>query len=157
MSKRLTKIVLSILLCLFVGFLCGFATQSTIDQWYFELNKPFFQPNRPIFITTWVILYILMGIAAGMVWARGFYHKWVKTALYHFGFQLLVNAMWHMVFFGFHKPFWAFLIIIVLLILIVLSYKWFKIVHHLAAYLLIPYFLWVCYLAIFNFSIWQLN
>lgn len=157
MSRKLTKIILSILLCLFVGSLCGFATQSTMEQWHTDLNNPFFQPTRTLFISTWIVLYILMGIAAGMVWARGFYHKWVKTALYHFGFQLVVNAIWYMVFFGFNKPFWSLLIIIILLILIGLSYKWFKIVHRTAAYLLIPYFLWVCYLAVFNFSIWQLN
>jgi len=53
------------------------------------------------------------------------------TALYHFGFQLLFNALWSIAFFGFKSPFWALLVIIVLLILIVLTIRWFKIVSNL--------------------------
>ena len=98
-----------------------------------------------------------MGIAAGIVWSKGFYHKWVKTALYHFIFQLLFNGLWSIVFFGFRSPGFALIVILVLLVLIVLTYKWFKIVNNTAAYLLIPYLLWVGFATILNFSIWQLN
>lgn len=157
MSKGLTKIVLSVLLCLFVGMLCLVATQSTIAQWHANLNKPVFQPTATVFIGVWTILYILIGISAGIVWSKGFYHKWVKTALYHFGFQLLFNALWYMLFFGFHKPLWALLVILVQFVLILLTYKWFRVVNHLAAYLLIPYAIWVCYLAIFTLYVWYLN
>lgn len=157
MSKSLTKIILSILLCLFTGILCVVATQSTMDQWDNNFNKPTFQPSATVFIGLWIVVYILIGISAGIVWTKGFYHKWVKTALYHFGFQLLFHALWHMLLFGFHRPFWAFTIIIVQLILVLLTYKWFRVVNHFAAYLLIPYFIWVCYLAVMSFRIFQLN
>src|SRR5690606_3131694 len=156
MSKSLTKIGISILLCLFVGTLCVLATQSTMVQWHTNLNKPVFQPTTTVFISIGVILCILIGIAVGIVWTKGFYHKWVKTALYHFGFQLLFGALWYLLFFGFHKPLWSFAIILVQLILILLTYKWFRVVNQLSAYLLIPYFLWVCYLAVFTFRVWQL-
>lgn len=99
----------------------------------------------------------MMGIAAGLVWARGFYHVWVKTALYHFGFQLLLNALWSIVFFGFQNPLMALCVIMALLVLIVLTIKWFKVVHKLAAYLMIPYFLWVCFAMVLNYKIWELN
>ncbi|EIJ37669.1 TspO/MBR family protein [Galbibacter orientalis] len=157
MSKKLTRILIAVVVCLVVGFLSGFATQSSVDTWYPTLNKPSFNPPNWIFAPVWTILYIIMGISAGIVWARGFYHLWVKTALYHFGFQLLFNAMWSIVFFGFQKPFWALLIIITLVVLILLTIKWFKVVNRVAAYLLIPYLLWVCFATILNFSIWQLN
>jgi len=128
-----------------------------VDTWYAGLNKPGFNPPNWLFAPVWTVLYICMGIAAGLVWAKGFHHIWVKTALYNFGFQLLFNALWSIVFFGFQNPFWALLVIIVLLILIVITIKWFKIVNKTAAYLMIPYLLWVCFAALLNYRIWELN
>ncbi len=157
MVKKLPKIFIAVLVCLGIGFFSGFATQSSIDTWYESLNKPSFNPPDWIFAPVWTLLYILMGIAAGIVWSKGYYHKWVKTAMYHFIFQLLFNGLWSIVFFGFRSPGLALLVIIVLLVLIFLTYKWFKIVSKTAAYLLIPYLLWVAFATILNFSIWQLN
>ena len=155
--KKLPKIIIAVAVCLGIGFFSGFATQSSIDTWYETLNKPAFNPPNWIFAPVWTLLYILMGIAAGIVWSKGFYHKWVKTALYHFIFQLLFNGLWSIVFFGFRSPGFALIVILVLLVLIVLTYKWFKIVNNTAAYLLLPYLLWVGFATILNFSIWQLN
>lgn len=140
-----------------IGFLSGFATQSSVNDWYVGLNKPSFNPPSWLFAPVWLVLYILMGISAGIVWAKGFYHKWVQTALYHFGFQLLLNAMWSIVFFGLKQPFWALLVILALLILILLTIKWFKVVSNVAAYLLVPYLLWVCFATLLNYKIWELN
>jgi tryptophan-rich sensory protein len=91
------------------------------------------------------------------VWARGFHHKWVKTALYFFGFQLLYNATWSMVFFGLRRPFAAFIILVVLFVLILLTYRQFRVVSRTAAYLLIPYLLWVVFAGVLNFEIVRLN
>ncbi|WP_297765578.1 TspO/MBR family protein [uncultured Muriicola sp.] len=157
MKKKALYIVIAVTICLLIGFLAGFATQSSVDTWYTTLNKPSFNPPNWIFAPVWTLLYILMGIAAGLVWAKGFYHVWVKTALYYFGFQLLFNALWSIVFFGFQEPFWALLVILVLLILILLTIKWFKIVSKPAAYLLLPYLLWVSFAMILNYKIWELN
>ncbi len=157
MKKKLTYIAISVSICLIIGFLSGFATQSSVNDWYLTLNKPSFNPPNWIFGPVWTVLYILMGIAAGLVWAKGFYHIWVKTALYNFGFQLLFNALWSVVFFGFKNPFWALLVILFLLALILLTIKWFNVVSRTAAYLLIPYFLWVCFATILNYKIWEMN
>lgn len=157
MSKKIIRIAISVAICLLIGFLSGFATQSSVGDWYVTLNKPSFNPPNWIFAPVWTILYIMMGMAAGIVWIRGFYHIWVKTALYHFGFQLMFNALWSIVFFGFKEPFWALLVILTLLVLIILTIKWFRVVSKTAAYLLIPYLLWVCFAALLNFKIWQLN
>ncbi len=145
------------MVCLFIGFLSGFATQSSITDWYPTLNKPSFNPPNWIFAPVWTLLYILMGIAAGWVWGKGFHHLWVKTALYHFGFQLLFNASWSIVFFGFKNPLAALFIIVILLVLILLTIKWFRVVSKKAALLLIPYLLWVLFATFLNFKIWQLN
>ncbi|WP_340077356.1 TspO/MBR family protein [Leptobacterium sp. I13] len=156
-KKRIIRIAISVAVCLLIGFLSSFATRSSVNDWYVTLNKPVFTPPNWLFAPVWTVLYIMMGIAAGIVWARGFYHVWVKTALYHFGFQLLFNGLWSIVFFGFKEPFWALLIILTLLILIVLTIKWFKIIDKTAAYLMVPYLLWVCFAAVLNYKIWELN
>ncbi len=157
MRKVLPKIIIAVAVCLCIGFFSGFATQSSIDTWYATLNKPFFNPPNWIFAPVWTILYILMGISAGIVWSKGFYHKWVQTAMYHFLFQLLLNGLWSIVFFGYKNPGLALLVILALIILLLLTIKWFKVVNKSAALLLLPYLMWVLFATVLNFSIWQLN
>ncbi|MFN2261748.1 MAG: TspO/MBR family protein [Psychroflexus sp.] len=156
-SKVAIRIIISILICLGVGFLGSIATQTSVNTWYVELNKPSFNPPNWLFAPVWTTLFVMMGISAGIVWSRGLHHVWVKTALYHFAFQLILNAMWSIVFFGYQAPLIALFVILALLILILITIKWFKVVNSLAAYLLIPYLIWVIFAAILNFEIWRLN
>ncbi len=157
MKSKIIKIAIAVVICLLIGFLSSFATQSSVNDWYVTLNKPSFNPPNWLFAPVWTVLYILMGIAAGIVWVKGYYHVWVKTALYHFGFQLLLNALWSIVFFGLKNPLAALFIILVLLTMIALTIKWFNVVSKKAALLMVPYFIWVLFATILNFSIWQLN
>ncbi|WP_010180079.1 TspO/MBR family protein [Aquimarina agarilytica] len=157
MNKKIIKIIIAVTVCLVAGVIGAAATQTSVNTWYTTLSKPSFNPPNYVFGPVWTILYILMGISAGKIWNHGFYHKWVKTALYHFGFQLILNITWSLVFFGLNEIFGALLIIIGLLVLLLFTYKWFKIVNTNAAYLLIPYILWVSFASVLNFSIWQLN
>lgn len=157
MKKRIIYIAISVAVCLLIGFLAGFATQSSVNDWYVTLNKPEFTPPNSLFAPVWTVLYILMGVAAGIVWSKGYHHVWVKTALYHFVFQLLVNALWSIVFFGLKNPFGALLVILVLMTLIILTIKWFNVVSKPAAILMVPYLLWVGFAAVLNYRIWELN
>jgi tryptophan-rich sensory protein len=156
-KKKLTYIIIAVSICLIIGFLSSFATQSSVNDWFVTLNKPSFNPPNWVFAPVWTILYIMMGVAAGIVWAKGFHHLWVKTALYHFCFQLLLNASWSIVFFGLKEPFWALLVILTLVVVLFQTMKWFKVVSTTAAFLLIPYFIWVCFATILNYKIWDLN
>jgi len=157
MNKKGVYITVSILTCLIAGLIGSIATQSSVNTWYVTLNKPSFNPPNWIFAPVWTILFIMMGVAAGMVWSKGFHHKWVKTAMYHFVFQLLLNMLWSLVFFGLNEILGALLIIISLLTLLIFTYKWFKVVNNWAAYLLVPYILWVSFALILNLCIWKLN
>ena len=157
MKRKLTYIIIGIIICSTIGFLSSVVTQSSVNGWYMTLNKPSFNPPNWIFAPVWTALYILMGISAGWVWAKGFHHKWVKTGLYHFGFQLLLNGLWSIVFFGLKQPFWSLLVILTLLVVLILTIKWFKVVSKVAAILLIPYLLWVCFATVLNYKIWELN
>ncbi|MDC6385063.1 tryptophan-rich sensory protein [Flagellimonas taeanensis] len=157
MKKRILYITIGILVCLLIGFLSSIATQSSVNDWYTTLNKPSFTPPNELFAPVWTALYIMMGISAGMVWSKGYHHIWVKTALYHFVFQLLFNALWSIVFFGLKNPLLGLVVILVLLTLIMLTIKWFRIISRPAAYLLVPYVLWVGFAAVLNYRIWALN
>ncbi|UII74634.1 tryptophan-rich sensory protein [Flagellimonas sp. HMM57] len=157
MKKKAVYISISVIICLLIGFLSSFATQSSVNDWYLTLSKPSFNPPNWLFAPVWTLLYIMMGVSAGIVWSKGFHHIWVKTALYHFGFQLLFNALWSIVFFGLQSPFWALLVILTLLTLIILTMKWFSVVSKTAAILLAPYLLWVSFATLLNYKIWELN
>ncbi|AYN69199.1 tryptophan-rich sensory protein [Euzebyella marina] len=157
MKSKILHIAYAVGICLVIGLLGSFVTQTSVNDWYLTLNKPFFTPPNWLFAPVWTLLYILMGIAAGIVWTKGFYHLWVKTALYHFVFQLLLNASWSIVFFGLKELFWALVVIVCLLILLIFTIRWFKVVSKTAAWLLIPYFIWVCYATLLTYKIWEMN
>ncbi|MBW8242190.1 tryptophan-rich sensory protein [Muricauda oceani] len=157
MKKRIIYITLSVLVCLAIGFLASIATQSSVNDWYVTLDKPSFTPPNYLFAPVWTALYIMMGVAAGIVWSKGYHHIWVKTALYHFAFQLLLNALWSIVFFGLKNPLGGMIVILALLTMIILTIKWFKVISKTAALLMIPYLLWVAFASALNYKIWELN
>lgn len=158
MKKNLIiKCIISIVVCLLIGFLTTAAAETSENSWYESLEKPFFQPPDWIIAPIWILMYILIGTAAGIVWNKGFYHKWVKIALYHFGFQLILTGFWPLLFFGFHAQLIALLNIILLFILILYTIKYFKVVSDRAAYLMYPYAIWIFYAAVLNFETWRLN
>ncbi|WBL22830.1 MULTISPECIES: TspO/MBR family protein [unclassified Zunongwangia] len=156
-AKLLIRSVTATAVCLVFGFLGIIALQDGLDSWYAALQKPWFTAPESFFGPVWTIMYILIGVSAGLVWSKGFYHKWVKTALYHFGFILLLNTFWFLFFFGLHEPLMALLAIISVFIVVLITIKWFKIVNAWSAYLLIPYAVWVLYLLAFTFEFWRIN
>lgn len=151
--EKILPVFLSVVLVLVVGGLSSMVTRPAVASWYVDLNKPFFTPPNWLFAPVWTLLYVLMGIAAGRVWLRGKHHQWGKTALYHYGAQLIFNGLWSLVFFGLHAPKLGMLVIIILLVLIERTIHWFKLVDRIAAYLLYPYLIWVTYASFLNGAI----
>ena len=138
------------------GIVGSFFTFSNIPTWYATLEKPTFSPPSWVFGPVWTFLYLLMGVAAYLVWEKGLEKK-VKKALRIFGAQLVVNALWSIVFFGMQNPMAAFFVIIVLWALIIENIREFYHISKWAGLALIPYVLWVSFAAILNFAIWMLN
>ena len=149
------KLIFSIFICLFAGFIGSFFTSPTIPTWYATLQKPTFAPPNWVFFPVWTALFIMMGISLFLVWQKE--DKKVKTALIIFAGQLVLNALWSVAFFGFRSPLLGLMEIIILWIAILATILSFKNVSRTAAYLLIPYILWVSFAAFVNFSIWRLN
>jgi len=156
--NKYVKIILCVSVCLAVGYYSGQATQSSVNTWFPTLNKPFFNPPNWVFFPVWTMLYIFMGIAAGLVWDRYESNKYeVKNALVLFTAQLLLNMLWSILFFALQNPMLAMLEIFVLLLLIYETYYKFKKINKMAGYLFIPYLAWVGFASILNTSIWYLN
>ena len=151
------KIAIAIVACVTIGFFSGFSTAESITSWYVTLNKPFFNPPNWIFAPVWTVLYILMGVAAGLVWDKGTEFPEVRTALILFIVQLALNALWSILFFGMHNPPLALAEIILLWIVLFICIKKFNTINKLAGNLLIPYLAWVSFATILNFSIVLLN
>jgi len=100
---------------------------------------------------------MLMGISLYIIWSKGFKNKKVKDAIYIFGMQLFLNAIWSPVFFGAQNLLLALLIIIAMWVYIVKTIKAFAKIDKIASYLLYPYIAWVSFASILNFSLWFLN
>ncbi len=156
-TTKTLKITTSISLCLFVGFLGSIATKSSVNEWYTTINKPFFNPPNIVFPIVWTCLFVLMGISFGLIWNKDIKHTSAKKAAFCFLLQLLINLLWSVTFFGMQQISTALLVVFGLLMLLLLTFKWFRVVHKTAAYLLIPYIAWVGFAFILNFAIWWLN
>lgn len=155
--KPIWKIIIAVTVCLIVGSLSGLATTDAIEGWYATLNKPSFNPPNWVFGPAWTTLYILMGIAAGLVWKAGWERADVRSALSIFGVQLVLNGLWSIIFFVGESPLWALVEILVLSAFIILTMVRFKPINATAAYLLVPYILWVSFATVLTASILYLN
>jgi benzodiazapine receptor len=156
--NKISKILVVVVTCLVIGYFSGIVTQSAIKTWYPKLIKPSFNPPNWIFAPVWSMLYIMMGVAAGLVWGQIEQEKEVvKNALVFFAIQLGLNALWSFLFFGLKNPMLAGIEIVVLWLMIYETYTKFIKINKLAGYLLIPYLLWVSFAMVLNGSIWWLN
>lgn len=126
------------------------------DQWYAALRKPPGLPPRWVFPTVWTVLYVLMAIAAALVYRTANSAR-IEPALAAYGMQLAANAAWSWLFFGRHRPFAALLDLLALLWLLALTLVLFAQIDSLAATLLAPYLLWLCVALYLNTAVWWLN
>ena len=140
-----------------LGSIGSIFTIPSIKSWYIFLQKPPFTPPNWVFGPAWGILFLLMGIAAYLVWAKGYQKKDVKHALNIFIIQFGFNILWSVVFFGLQSPLFGFIEIVVLWLLIRETYLKFKQIDELAGYLLLPYLVWVTFASYLNFGVMMLN
>ncbi len=149
------RLLISIAVCFIAAFIGSYFTTPRIQTWYSTINKPFFNPPNWIFGPVWSILFLLMGISLFLVWRKA--EGKGNTAITLFLAQLVFNVLWSVSFFGFESPLLGFLVIIVLWALILGTIVSFARISRLAAYLQIPYILWVSFAAVLNLSLLLLN
>jgi len=155
-KTKFFKLIVSLILPIGLGSLAGIFTAKAIPEWFDTLAKPSFNPPSYLFGPVWTALYILMGISMFLIWNTP-KTELRQKALVVFGVQLFFNFWWSILFFSFHAIFLAVIDILVMWLLIIYMIVLFKKIKPIAAYLQIPYLLWVTFATVLNFSIWYLN
>jgi len=153
----ISRLIVSILVCQLAGIVGSAFTRASIPTWYATLQKPAFTPPNWLFAPVWFFLYLLMGIAAYLVWNKGIQNRGVSIALSIFGIQLVLNVFWSFFFFKLQSPLYGFVEIIILWLAILLTVIYFLRVSRTASLLLLPYLFWVSFAAVLNFYIMKLN
>jgi tryptophan-rich sensory protein len=149
--------IVSLVVFLVVSLAAGWIGSRFLPgAWYESLVKPSWTPPSSVFGPVWTLLYIMMGIAAWLVWRRRKVAR-VTTPLFLFAVQLILNGMWSYIFFGRQQPAVAFLEIVVLWIAVLLTLIGFWRIRRTAGAMMLPYCLWVSFAAVLNFQLWRLN
>ncbi|MFA5129363.1 MAG: TspO/MBR family protein [Patescibacteria group bacterium] len=151
------KLIIAVLACEFVGIAGSVVTSPAIPTWYASLPKSALNPPGWVFGPVWTILFAVMGVSVFLIWRKGLNRKEVKVALVIFAIQLALNALWSILFFGLHNPFLALCEIVILWISILFTMVAFYPISRVAAWLLLPYILWVSFASYLNFAVWQLS
>jgi tryptophan-rich sensory protein len=152
-SRKIPGLIAWVLAALAAGWIGSLFPPGV---WYESLAKPEWTPPGFIFAPVWTVLYILMGVAAWLVWRRNGFAA-ARLALTIFIGQLLLNTLWSFLFFGAHRPDLAFLEIVVLWVAILITTILFWRKTPIAGILLLPYLAWVGFASFLNLAIWQLN
>ncbi len=146
-----------VILCLAAGGLGSLATIPNIPTWYAGLDKPFFTPPNGVFGPVWTALYLLMAVAAWLVWRKDAIASDKRNALTAFFVQLVLNVAWSFAFFGLHSPLAGLGVIVLLLVAILWTIASFRIISGVAAGLMLPYLAWVTFATALNAGIYVLN
>ncbi|MCX2575458.1 TspO/MBR family protein [Pedobacter sandarakinus] len=157
MKFRPLALIVNILLTLSIGAAGGWATSTSVKTWYKDLNKPGFNPPDWLFGPVWTTLYILIGIAAYLVWTK-------RDTITHFPrtvaiylIQLILNLAWSFIFFYLHEIDFALAEMLIMLAVIIVNAAMFYKVDKVAGLLFIPYILWVSFASILTYNILTLN
>ena len=156
-GSNLLKLLASLVVVLVAGGIGSLATTKAIPTWYQGLVKPSFNPPNWLFGPAWTLLYLLMTVAAWLVWKQGFAAAGVKLALAVFLAQLILNTLWSILFFGLRSPLAGLVDIVVLWLAILATIVLFFRVSVPAGILLLPYIAWVSFAAVLNAAILRLN
>lgn len=151
MSRMVT---LAVFLALVV-LAAWFGSQFPAGEYYALLNKPAWAPPAWLFGPVWSLLYVMMAVAMWLVWEKNVPAR--SGALVWWLVQLAVNAAWTWLFFGLTRIGWAMAELGLLIGLVIFCIKVFSTISRPAAWLMLPYLLWIVFALVLNFSIWSLN
>jgi len=156
------KLIIAIVVSELAGIIGSIFTTPSIAGWYAGIVKPALNPPAWVFGPVWTTLFALMGISAFLIWssyakATEDKKKGIRLALILFGIQLVLNTLWSIIFFGLHSPGGALIEIVFLWLAILATIIAFYKISKPAAWLLVPYILWVSFAMYLNYAIWALN
>ncbi len=156
-ARQVLALGLIVAVCFVAAGIGSVASPGGLDPWYAALVKPSWTPPDAVFPVVWSVLYLLMGLAAWLVWRRGVDRVEVTSALSAFSVQLILNATWPWAFFWAQSPALGLSVLAALLLALIVTMRRFAAVSPLAAWLLVPYLLWGMFAATLNAAILVMN
>lgn len=153
-SIQWKPLLISLLISLGIGGLSGLVSRGQTDV-YRSLNQPPLAPPSWLFPIIWTIFFLLMGIAAYLVFLSGPTCR--KPALTVYAIQLIVNFFWSPIFFNLQAFLFAFICLILLWVLVAITIRLFSQCSKAAGWLLAPYLVWITFAGYLNFGVWLLN
>lgn len=156
-NRKLGALALFIVVSFLAAGLGSAATTKGVTTWYPTIVKPTWNPPNWVFAPVWTTLYLLMSIAGWRAWRAATVPADAAKTLWLYGAQLVLNAVWSVLFFYLHRPDLALAEIIVFLALLIAIFVRFARTDRAAAILWSPYVAWVSFATFLNFTIWSLN
>ncbi len=153
MNNKYLSLGLILLVTFAASGIGGFVTSSFKEPWYSEIILPTFNPPSWVFGPVWTILYIFMSVAAWIAWNKSSNKKVLQVYFVH----LFFNAIWSVIFFGFHQIFIALIDLVIILVFIIWLMKIYYQINKISFVLMIPYLLWSSYALVLNTTIFYLN
>lgn len=150
MLKKYRPYIIEILIALFVGGLSAYLTKDAMSD-FEALAKPPLSPPGFLFPIVWTVLFVLMGISAAIVYEKS------GRVPFIYRLSLIVNFLWSIIFFNMEAYLFAFIWLLLLLVLIIMTIIDYSKISKAAAYLQIPYLIWVIFAGYLNLFIWYLN
>lgn len=145
--------IIGSLICLTLGMLSGYSVNAADSLWYAALKKPIFTPPNWVFGPVWTLLYLMMGVAMGILWKDKSKNK---RLILIFTLQLILNLLWSPLFFYYHNIGGALLDICALWIALI-CLIFFARGQQIILFLMLPYVVWITFAALINFNIYQMN
>ena len=153
-NKKL--LIICILIPLLVGGLSALLTGNSMES-FSTLNKPSFAPPAWLFPVAWTVMYTLMGVSSYLILTSVAPKEDKESALKIYAIQLSVNFLWSIFFFNLELYLFAFFWLLLLwglvLVMLVRFYK----INKTAAFINVPYIVWLTFATVLNFTIWLLN
>ena len=153
MNNKYLSLGLILLVTFAASGIGGFVTSSFKEPWYSEITLPTFNPPSWVFGPVWTILYIFMSVAAWIAWNKSSNKKVLQVYFVH----LFFNAIWSVIFFGFHQIFIALIDLVIILVFIIWLMKIYYQINKISFVLMTPYLLWSSYALVLNTTIFYLN
>lgn len=146
--KRAVPIIVFVLLTFAVGYVSSVVQEPAMQEWYPALVKSTLNPPGIVFAIVWPILYLLMGVSAGIIWNMRSIYTWLT--IFVFFVQLGLNLLWSIAFFGMRSPVVGLVVLTLLLVSVVLYMTVAYMQNRAVAYMNIPYMLWLLFALYLN-------
>ena len=156
MLKKLKPYIISVIIALAVGGLSALLTKNNMSI-FEKINMPPLSPPSVVFPIVWAVLYILMGISSAIIYKNGTDREEVQSALKVYALQLAVNFFWSLIFFNMQAYLFALIWLVLLWVLVIVMIVKFKKISPAAAWLQIPYLLWITFAGYLSLMIYLLN